>query len=223
MLINLKKLSAILVGMVCFAFLWAGGGPRKVVLISAIPEEAAPSIEVLQDKGFDVEYVCIGVGPLNATVNRPVLSQKVVGEYAIYIGTAGTFAPRFDQPYLVTTALKTYWMPTGERCPTQRLCPPKDTQYKIGPLTSDLEKLFIISSPGPSLIAEISQAVPLPPAQNLVENMNFYTIADILNFAPTCDVLIGFTNEGSPDGHTQWLENRKRAAEMTAEHIRELL
>jgi hypothetical protein len=190
-----------------------------VIIVSAVIEEASPTLELFAERGIRCEHFALGVGPLHAARAGVKLAAVAKGKPVIYIGSAGCYYS-FTGPHLVGVT-RVLWSPTGERYGlAQRpewLYPPLELRRHN---SLGLAEKTVLTSTGITVTDEA-----LPSSCDLilnecVENMELYACADALQEAASeLTIVLGITNQIGSMGRGQWLQNRNLVAQLTAEAL----
>ena len=192
---------------------------QSLLVISADPSEAQPTMDALAAIGLPAEYYCIGVS-INAALNIAVLKSMVTGRNILYVGSAGTL-DGFTTPY-ITTPTSVYWMPEAQRVnigdALMNLFPPLDSSASY--IAAALPKRALLTSPTVSHIPDINIS-GLPDRSLLIENMEGYYVVQALQQAgaASIDVIMGITDTCGPDAYAQWVVNAPIVAQQTATYV----
>lgn len=192
----------------------------KILLVSAVRFEAQDILSACENLGREIEYFEVGIGPIHAAKREESLAREAKGKHVIYIGSCGGFYD-FTSPHLVSVE-KVLWMPpclrTGLAQEPEGLHKPFEIPSEIK--TFDLPQKTLLTSPTVSLKDDILESLRLPPASELVENMELYScVGGILSSAKKFDVVLGVTNQVGPNGRLQWRENFRKVAKMTSDFV----
>ena len=195
-----------------------GGRGEELLVVSAVPYEAGPTLEMLRQKGRAAGYAAAGIGPINAAKSAQKLKTEAAGRRVIYLGSAGTFGD-FAKPYLVTVR-EVLWLPAAERIGLAKYMPKLHPPVRV-PVTglSNLPVKTVLTGTSVSSDDRISPDGP-GPCSDLIENMEAYCIVqELLQAAAHLDILFGITNKVGPMGSLQWAENHMNVAKITAEYL----
>lgn len=211
-------------------------GHVNILVLSAIPSEAAPSLAMLKTwlrtpqlaaAELTLEYVQLGIGPLaslSAAGNLPD------ADLMIYLGSCGEFShPLHSQKVLdvrLCTARTFYWSPTAARTPAGRLIastPLRRQLTNLHPCMDNLECLPNFTSPTLTLDPTMIPPELGSPPQPGTENMELFTLVPHLATAAHVILILGITNLVGERGHEDWRQGRAKVAAMSAEFLHDHL
>ena len=186
------------------------------MIMSAIEEEAEPSVALMR-KHYDCEYVELGIGPLNS--QRQAMMQPPA-DLVIYLGSCGEFVEpgrEAKEPNVrLVTADQFYWSPPSCRGPYAELvlgADPVRSLSNLHPCLRSVERIVSFTSPTITLDAQLVPGVPG------TENMELYGVVPYLALAKQVVLLLGITNNVGPSGRDDWLKNKGKVAELSAQFL----
>lgn len=201
----------------------------KKIVLAAVRFEAEPLLQVLNTKRLDFEFHEIGIGAIKAARSAARLQQVCEGKEVIYVGTGGSFG-KFSEPLLVKAG-RVLWLPPCLREGISWAIEGIDKPYDLpkSPVwAQELPERTIICSPTISKTVEMTSNIvaeyELGRPEKLVENLELYSCAEaICSVAKSFVAILGITNAVGPEGRTQWRNNFKAVADMTAAYISDVI
>ena len=190
-----------------------------LIVLSAVLEEAEPTLKVLENLTVNVDYYAVGVGPINAAITTMKLLSQVEGKTVLVIGSCGCFHP-ITRPYLVV-AREVHWLPTCERTGIAKRMQQFNPPIALNPTIRNLPQKTILTSSSISFDSRICHN-DLAHKEELVENMEAYPIAKVLhNQVEKLIYLFGITNQIGPKASDDWATNRQAVAKLTSKYMQD--
>jgi hypothetical protein len=191
-----------------------------LLVISAAPSEAQPTMDALSSIGVSAEYFEAGIS-INAAMNIAALKEKAQNRQVLYIGSGGTLGD-YTFPTIVSISY-VYWMPTAQRLNLGDALMGVFTPLPVGTefIAATLPRLNLLASPTISHVSNVN-ITGLPDKNSLIENMEGYYIIKALQDAQSAsvDVIMGITNQCNSEAHNEWVINAPIVAQMTANYVK---
>lgn len=187
----------------------------QILIVSAVKFEALPTLKALKRLGFRASYAAIGIGPLAAAKSAASVTKKAKGKHVIFLGSAGTNGA-FSKPTLIR-ARQTVWSPLSVRM---------KWAYAIAGIYPEIAlprpPAWAKKLPGAKIActSTITRRRLPPSADRYLESLELYSCAaELVSAGKSFVAIFGITNALGPNAHSQWLENHKTVAQMTADYI----
>jgi len=194
-----------------------------ITIVSAVSFEIVETIEKLTSNDHKVHSYCFGIGSLTAAENNHILADFCMGKDVIYIGTCGAF-DHFSDPELFLID-QVSWLPYGERIgECYRIANSNPTiilNKNLPALDQKLPKKHALCSSEISMNPLLHEDMP---PKHYVENVELYSISEtLMRVSKSFTPLLTTTNLICREAHSQWLNNHKKAAQLTSEALNKIL
>lgn len=195
---------------------------KKLVILSAAKFEADALLKSLEENSIAYDYLCVGVGALEAAKSAKIVGEFCRGKDVIFIGSCGIFGAFKNIELVQVGSIK--WQPTGDReglsYTIENSAPPIDSDIKpFRNIEVSLPKCTMICAPGVSLKQHHAYEQALH-----CESLELYSVAaEILNSCASFTSIFAITNSIGPDAHVQWKQNFILAYDLLAKYAGSLL
>ena len=189
---------------------------KDILLIAAADFEIIAVRDVLRAKGYEVQFLCCGIGALDALQRSTVFlcEHNLSMSSVIFIGTCGVLGDFVEPKNLAIE--KSIWLPVDERLGlsyrVEGTLPPFDL-----PRTFNLPHATALSCQNISLNSEYNS-----PEKITVENLELYSVVKVFSdYLCNFSAILTTTNAVGKDAHSQWKTNFKAAGEKAASWLKE--